>query len=277
MAAGYAHIPMENRRPVPPAGPATFADIHCHCLAGLDDGPTSLAESLELCRALLADGVHTVIATPHQLGRYDLTNPAPRVREAVEELREALADADLPLVVLPGADVRIDERIVRLIQSDQVLTLADRGADLLLELPHDGFLDPMRLIHMLSDMQVRVIVSHPERNRHLAERPHLVQPWLAEGAALQVTAASLLGDFGARAESAAWFWMSRGEVALVAGDSHDLRKRPPSMRRAFRRITTRLGLNIAQRVCVDNPRRIIEGGQTDAARQTHETVGNIPA
>src|SRR5947199_9658556 len=81
------------------------ADIHCHCLPGVDDGPPSLDDAIALCRAMVADGITTVIATPHQMGRYDRANSAERVREAVEELSAELKDREIPLEVLPGGDV----------------------------------------------------------------------------------------------------------------------------------------------------------------------------
>jgi hypothetical protein len=67
-------------------------DIHCHCLPGLDDGPATMSEALALCEALVADGITTVIATPHQLGRYDRLNSASQVREAVATLCAAIAE-----------------------------------------------------------------------------------------------------------------------------------------------------------------------------------------
>ena len=131
-------------------GVSHVVDIHCHCLPGLDDGPGTMDQAVALCRALAGDGVTSVIATPHQLGRYDLINSASRIREAITELRDALASAQIPLSVWPGGDVRIDERILELIDRDQVLTLADAGRYVLLELPHDILVDPVPLIAMLS-------------------------------------------------------------------------------------------------------------------------------
>src|SRR3954466_2539362 len=109
-------------------------DIHCHCLPCLDDGPDSLVESLALCRALVADGITTVVATPHQLGRYDLRNGGPDIAQAAAALQRSLMVENIPLRVLPGADVRIDERIVRLMTEGHVLRLGG-GSYLLLELP----------------------------------------------------------------------------------------------------------------------------------------------
>ena len=40
-------------------------DLHSHILPGLDDGTTTLAEALALGRMAAADGIHTIVATPH--------------------------------------------------------------------------------------------------------------------------------------------------------------------------------------------------------------------
>src|SRR5215475_13968790 len=94
-------------------GVSQCVDIHCHALPGIDDGPRSLDESLVLCRSLMRDGITTVIATPHQLGRYDGQNRAKDVRERVEALQEVLDEKSIPLKILSGGEVRIDERITK--------------------------------------------------------------------------------------------------------------------------------------------------------------------
>src|SRR5437868_4744181 len=71
-------------------GVSQCVDVHCHVLPGIDDGPKNLDESLTLCRSLMRDGITTVIATPHQLGRYDGHNRAGEVRQRVTELQGIL-------------------------------------------------------------------------------------------------------------------------------------------------------------------------------------------
>ena len=63
--------------------PGPFTDIHCHCLPGLDDGPATMAQALDLCRMLVEDRVATVIATPHVLGRYENRNDTGTIRRAL--------------------------------------------------------------------------------------------------------------------------------------------------------------------------------------------------
>jgi protein-tyrosine phosphatase len=241
-------------------------DLHCHCLPCVDDGPDTMVESLALCRALVEDGITTAIATPHQLGRYAGRNGAASVREGVAALNRSLMVEGIPLRVFAGADVRVDERIVRLLDDDHVLTLADRNVYVLLELPHDTFIEPAALIKQLVDLGRRPIVSHPERHRHLTANPHLIEPWLRGGAEMQITAGSLVGDFGGTALRAAWYWLETGAAALVASDAHDVKDRPPRMSKAIELIARRLGEDVARRVCGENPWRVLQGRPLEQPR-----------
>ena len=127
-------------------GAAACVDIHCHCLPALDDGPKDADKAIALCRALADDGTTVAVATPHQLGRYEGKNQADEIRTAVSDLNALIADASIPLTVVPGGDVRVDERLAALIAADRVLTLADGGRYILLELPHEVFVDIRLLV-----------------------------------------------------------------------------------------------------------------------------------
>jgi len=236
-----------------------FADVHCHCLAGLDDGPAGRIESLALCRALAADGIETVVATPHQLGRFEGRYGVSTIREAVGQLNRSLADAGISLSILPGADVRLDERIPQLLQSDAVLTVADGRRYLLLELPHEVFIDPRALLPELASMGVTAVVTHPERHMHLARNPETVQRWAEYNPCLQLTAGSFGGGFGRLAQEAAWTFALAPMPILVATDAHDTSGRAPRMSEAYRLLTQRLGRTVADILCVENPRRAVEG------------------
>ena len=236
-----------------------YVDIHCHCLPSVDDGPVTLSESLSLCAALAEDCVSDVVATPHQLGRFSDCNEAAQIREQVAVLNEELKSSGIGLNVVPGGDVRVDERICRLIEEDQVLTLADGGRYILLELPHEVFIDIEPLLVDLCSLGIQAVISHPERHPVVARQPSVLLKWLEESTHLQVTCASLLGDFGSAAEKAAWHFLSSGWASLVASDCHDLDSRRPRMSAAFECLRTELGEAMARLVCVENPLRVLEG------------------
>jgi protein-tyrosine phosphatase len=251
--------------------PVTFVDVHCHCLPDLDDGPQSLEEAIAVCRNRVADHVSTVVATPHQLGYFESCARGEAIRQATQTLNHELAARGIDLVVLPGAEVRIDDRIEELLARDEILTLADAGRHLLIELPWDILIDIEPLLVQLSRRGVHTLLAHPERNLPLLLHPQLLQRWLACGVGLQITTASLLGDWGRRAKRAAWEWATQGQRVCVATDAHDA-VQPHGMTAAFHSLAARLGSELAHLLCVENPTRVIRGERLAAAYTRSQQV-----
>ncbi len=171
-----------------------FVDIHCHLLPAIDDGAASWDESLAMARMAVADGTGIIVATPHQLGAFS-HNSAAAIRLAVEQLQSRLDAEQIPLRVLPGADVRIEADLVARLARDEVLSLGDNGHYVLLELPHEMYFPLDRLLAELSAAGYRGILSHPERNEGILADPEVLGPLVAQGCLLQITADSLQGVF----------------------------------------------------------------------------------
>ena len=251
-------------------------DLHCHCLPGLDDGPATMEESLVLCRALVADGITTAIATPHQLGRYDGRNGSAVVREAVASLQACLLNQGIALRILPGGDIRLDERLVRLVEEDLVTTIADMGKCLLVELPHEIYVDPAVLLERLAEAGLIPVITHPERHRYVQQHADVVQGWVEQGAVLQITAGSLVGEFGQGAEKASRYWIAKGWVGVVASDAHGA-ERPPRMTQAIEALHTEFGLEAARDLCVVNPARLAAGENASPAMMPRIASGSVNA
>ncbi len=236
-----------------------FVDLHCHCLPAIDDGPADLDASLALCRALAADGIGTVVATPHQLGPYEGRTHAAAIRQAVQSLQDELCRHQIPLQLLPGADVRLHEQLIELIAAGEVMTLANRRRWLLLEMPLSPFINIGPLLQDLAARGVGVVFTHPERypwiRRHLSE----VLAWRAEsGIKLQVTAASLLGDFGKQVAEFTWHMASLHAIDLVASDAHSAEGlRRPRMTAAAERVRQKLGAEVVQQWFIDAPAALL--------------------
>ena len=236
-----------------------FVDIHCHCLAGLDDGPATMSDSVALCRKMVEDGIAVAVATPHLFGRFKDCNEAAKIREAVYLLNETLKSDGVRLKVLAGSEVHVDERLCRLLKEGRIMTLADGGKYILLELPQQVTVDIRPLLTELASVGVQCIISHVERIAPFAAPRRTLLAWMDHCAHLQITASSLMGDFGRRVQSLAWSFLESGWAKLVATDSHDLDHRRPRMRAAFDRVAARLGKDVAHMVCIENPSRVVSG------------------
>ena len=114
-------------------------DLHCHILPNLDDGPSSIDESLAMARRAVEDGIHTIVATPHTLNGMYL-NSAEAVRNSVAVLQEALEKNDIALTLYPGADVHLYPNLLGQIQdgNDNPTPPFRRGGRARSEAPRTG-------------------------------------------------------------------------------------------------------------------------------------------
>jgi protein-tyrosine phosphatase len=239
--------------------PEPFVDIHCHVLPGLDDGASSWDEALAMAEMAAADGIATIIATPHQLGS-NAKNTGETIRAATAEFQRFLEQRHVHLQVLPGADVRIEPDMLRRIRAGEVLTLGDRRRHVLLELPHDVYVPLERLLDELDGAGLVGILSHPERNRGLLNQPGVLRPLVERGCLLQVTAGSLTGTFGSQIQKFASSLVEQGLVHFVATDAHSTKTRPPVLCPAFARVAELAGESTAIELCCKNSKAVAAGG-----------------
>jgi protein-tyrosine phosphatase len=239
--------------------PEPFVDIHCHLLPGLDDGAPTVEDAIAMAELAIADGIRTIVATPHQLGNYT-RNSGETIRAATAQFQRLLDQRQLPLQVLPGADVRIEPDLPRKIRTAEVLTLADRRRHVLLELPHDVYLPLDRLLAELNSMGVTGILSHPERNRGILRQPGVLRALVKRGCLLQVTAGSLTGTFGSQVQRFCESLVEQRLVHFVSSDAHGTQTRPPALSAAFHRVTELAGLETAVNLCCRHPAAVAIGG-----------------
>lgn len=246
-----------------PEPSAPMVDIHLHILPGLDDGPADWPGSLALARAVAQAGVALVVATPHYVpGRPD-SPPAGRIGELVEQLRRHLDEAGIELAVRPGAEVYPTPALPERLSAGEVPLLGQGGSAryLLLDTPLD-LLPPHyeRLLFEIRLSGVVPIIAHPERCRTLAGDPARVGAYVRQGALVQVTAGSLLGEFGPQAQRGAWKLLEEGWVHAIASDGHDIHHRSPArLAAAFEEVGRRLGRQTALRLCCFNPQAVALG------------------
>jgi protein-tyrosine phosphatase len=241
----------------------SFVDIHCHLLPQLDDGPSTLHEAVGMAQMAVADGIGTIVATPHQLGNYT-KNSAATIRAAIAQFQLVLEERRIPLRVLPGADVRIEPDLVRKIRNGEVLTLGDRRRHVLLELPHDVYVPLDRLLDELRSAGLTGVLSHPERNRGILKQPDVVRPLVERGCLLQVTAASLVGTFGTSSQRLSEALLTQGLVHFISTDAHGTKVRPPALQVAFERVAELAGSEAALDLCCRHPAAVATGGTVPA-------------
>jgi len=232
-------------------------DIHSHLIPNVDDGPASLDEALLLCRAAVNDGISHAICTPHILpGRFN--NSKNNIFKAFDDFKIQIEAAGIDLTLGVSAEVRMDAQILKLIDEDQIPFLGTQSSSgfhyMLLELPDaqvpvgaDAF------VQRLMDRHICPVIVHPERNRSVFLNPAKIRPFIEAGCQLQVTASSLVGQFGPAIENAAWQLIENGSVKAIASDCHNLGGRRPRMDEARAVVIQRCGIKVARALTESGP------------------------
>lgn len=234
-------------------------DIHSHILPDLDDGPGSLEESIAMIRMAAENGTTSMAATPHANLMYQYDERL--VRELLAQL-QALAPTGF--ILYQGADFHLmHDNIVDAVSSPAKYAL--NGKNYLLVELSDLVIFPNTsdLYQSLEDVGLKLVITHPERNRILQQKPHLIEEWAGQGRLMQVTAGSLFGRFGKRASDLANRMLKQGLVHFIASDAHDTTHRPPRLDLAHEYVKQRYSLELADILCIDHPRAAVEGRPID--------------
>jgi protein-tyrosine phosphatase len=206
-------------------------DLHSHVLPGLDDGPANLDGSIAVLRAAAAAGTRTMVATPHV--REDYLEGSEPIQPSVARVQEAADAAEIPVKVVPGAEIA-GTKLVDLSHAElERLCLGD-GPYILVEspyvhLPH-GFADAVVDLELGG---LRPMLAHPERCSAFLEDRSLLSEMVERGVLCSVTAGSMAGRFGSRVRDMTAWLFAEGLVSNVASDTHDAVRRPPGLRNGF--------------------------------------------
>ena len=202
-------------------------DLHCHLLPGLDDGPTTIADSIALARVAAAAGTTTIVATPHIDGRWGV-RPAELPRR-VSALRDALTEEQVALDVRTGGEIDIS-RFADLSGEDLDHVRLGDGPYLLLESPLSptaGDFDVLLLAIRRRGEQI--LLAHPERCPLFQREPERLLRLVDAGLLCSISTGSLRGQFGEHVRRFTLDILRAGVAHDLASDAHDHLHRPPQL------------------------------------------------
>ena len=235
-------------------------DLHCHYLPGIDDGPQILEEALELAALAVANGITHSVVTPHiHLGRYE--NDKASIDAVFSCFQQALQQNNIPLLLAYAGEVRLDIDILQLVSNNQIPFIGQLNAKniLLLEFPH-SHIPPgaEKFIDWLMQKDILPMIAHPERNKDVMRNINKLDTFINKGCLLQLTAGSVTGYFGERAEKISKELLDSGNVTIIATDAHNKKNRPPILKEGLSAAKKVIG-NKAYALVMDNPREITQG------------------
>lgn len=223
-------------------------DIHSHILWGLDDGSKNLSDSVEMAKQAVAEGITSIIATPHHR-HPSFTNDKKDVLSKVQEVKAELNRQNIQLDLYAGQEIRLFGEMVDIFnRGEELLTLND-SEYVLVEFPSSNI--PKYTEQLFYDLLVNgytPIIAHPERNAEIAENSDKLYRLIKNGALSQVTAASVAGMFGKKTQKLSLNMLEHQLAHFVATDAHNITNRACVWKQAMDKLDKKLGSDMVKLV-----------------------------
>lgn len=209
-----------------------MTDIHSHVLPGVDDGASSMKETMRLLKAAGDQGITRVIATPHYSGRFRNDDPD-RIRDLVHQVNAEARKRRIRVRVYPGQEILYSEEAAELLRQGKLLTLGDSRYVLLEFYPPESYLTISRAVLEMAQEGYFPVLAHAERYEALRTSEKMASI-RKQGAYIQMNYRSVEGSLFDEKTRRCRKMLRNGLVDFMGTDMHNMRSRAPRTEEAVR-------------------------------------------
>jgi len=194
-------------------------DMHSHLIAGIDDGTSTINQSIELIKQMADLGYSKLITTPHIQG--DVYKNTPEIiQSGLVELNAALLKENVQIEVSAAAEYLLDDKFEDKLLSKNLLTFGDNY--ILVELSY--FSPHPNLLNFIFQLQIegyKVILAHPERYSYWFNNFKKLEEIKERGVFFQLNMISLSGYYDIPVKKTAEKLVDNNMIDFLGTDMHN--------------------------------------------------------
>ncbi len=225
-------------------------DFHSHILPNIDDGSTSMEESVNLIKEAAQAGFTGIISTSHYLQNYYECVEKERkvlLAELAEQAEMNDANArkynvldvgnkvELPKLYL-GSEIYITTEIVELLKEGKASTINGTNY-VLFELPMNSKpLFAKDVVYKLIQNGYKPIIAHPERYSYVKEDIQFARELKDMGALFQSNYGSVIGMYGSTAKKTLKKLLKEDLISFLGSDVHTVGQIYPKVPKILKKL-----------------------------------------
>ena len=203
-----------------------FVDIHCHSLAGVDDGAQSIEEMYKMLDIAYEDGIRTICFTPHIRHPWLDRKPSKLIEAYSKASKYAKTLSDNLELYLGGELLYSSEMLDE--YPEKIVTLNETDVLLVEFLPDITFKEMVRNIGALHEEGYTCMLAHVERYRVLCSDIRAVAYHSDMGVYMQLNSRSILKPRSYKTKNFIRKLLKNELVDVVATDAHRSDRRQPN-------------------------------------------------
>lgn len=193
--------------------------MHAHFLPGIDDGASTLEESLVLIKKLMDCGYTKLVATPHIMNDFFKNTPE-IIYSKLFQVKEAVLAQVWNIEIEAAAEYYLDEWFIEMLKTNTpLLTFGNRY--LLFE---TSFINQPALLHeavfLMQSLNYKPVLAHPERYVYFQDNFEKCAELYRNGVFMQININSLSGYYSAPAQLLAEKLIDKKMVHFAGTDCH---------------------------------------------------------
>lgn len=193
-------------------------DMHSHLIPAIDDGASSLEESIKIIKALHDLGFQKIITTPHVMSDF-YKNTHETISCGLELVRNELQKQKISIQLEAAAEYYLDYEFEEKIESGNLLTFSDNYI-----LVETSFIQaPPNFKELIFQLQLagyKVILAHPERYPFMNIEDY--KDLQSRSVYMQLNLLSLIGYYGVDVQKKASTLIKQGLISFVGTDCHNM-------------------------------------------------------
>lgn len=200
-------------------------DFHTHILPDIDDGSSSVEESVRMIEILCSQGVKQIVLTPHFYAYRSSVEGFCKNREsALKKLISELKNNDIAVELYAGCEVLFFEELWRV---ENIRDFCIKGTDcILIEMPFSSWENSTveKIINLFNKGFIPVL-AHFERYLRYKGNAKRINELINSGVLLQMNC-DYLNKFSTRGK--ALKFIKKGIVFALGSDCHNISDRKPN-------------------------------------------------
>lgn len=163
-------------------------DIHTHILPNIDDGSSSIEDSIQMVLDLKEQGINSIILTPHFDIYQNRCNHNTNYIEEFNNFKKEIKKRNIDINLYLGNEIFYTPKVYKYLKEKKVFPLGNTNKVLI----EFSFIDEIKniedIIYEFKIEGYEVIIAHVERYDYASYK--LIKSWKEQGALIQVNASS---------------------------------------------------------------------------------------
>lgn len=195
--------------------------MHSHALFGVDDGPQTIEESLQMLEAATQAGFDEIVLTPHYMPNGRWQTDMETIEYNFDFLNRVKDRLGLPVKLYLGSEINYSYSLPELVCENKYKNYAD-NCYFLLETERSGASAEalIQIIKRFSKMGFSSILAHPERYDFVQDEVDVLEDFIKEGCVIQSNYLSLIDYYRKPTRDTLIQMLNRGYVHTMGSDAH---------------------------------------------------------